>query len=41
MILDLFMKMIDFAEVPVPSMNEIRVGHTSFMTKEHWDNLGF
>ncbi len=26
-------------EVPVPLMNEIRVGHTSFMTKEHWKEL--
>nr|MBP3599413.1 GNAT family N-acetyltransferase [Eubacterium sp.] len=25
-------------EVPVPLMNEIRVGHTNFMTKEHWEN---
>lgn len=23
-------------EVPVPLMNEIRVGHTSYLTKEHW-----
>lgn len=23
-------------EVPVPLMNETRVGHTSYLTKEHW-----
>lgn len=23
-------------EVPVPLMNEVRVGHTNVMTKEHW-----
>ncbi|MBQ6844169.1 MAG: GNAT family N-acetyltransferase [Agathobacter sp.] len=26
-------------EVPVPLMNEIRVGHTNYMTKEHWKEL--
>jgi len=26
-------------EVPVPLMNEIRVGHTNIMTKEHWLSL--
>ncbi len=25
-------------EVPVPLMNEIRVGHTNFMTKESWES---
>lgn len=24
------------AEVPVPLMNETRIGHTNYMTKEHW-----
>jgi len=24
-------------DVPVPLMNEIRVGHTNYMTKEHWE----
>lgn len=23
-------------DVPVPLMNEVRVGHTNFMTREHW-----
>lgn len=26
-------------DVPVPLMNEIRVGHTNFMTKERWEKL--
>ena len=26
-------------EVPVPLMNEIRVGHTNYMTREHWMKL--
>lgn len=26
-------------EVPVPLMNEIRVGHTNYMTKEQWQKL--
>ena len=26
-------------EVEVPLMNEIRVGHTNYMTKEHWEKL--
>ena len=26
-------------EVPVPLMNEVRVGHTSCMTKEQWENI--
>ena len=26
-------------DVPVPLMNEIRVGHTNFMTKEHWEKV--
>ena len=26
-------------EVSVPLFNEIRVGHTSIMTKEHWEEL--
>ena len=26
-------------DVPVPLMNEIRVGHTNFMTKERWKKL--
>ena len=26
-------------EVEVPLMNEIRVGHTNFMTKERWETL--
>lgn len=28
-------------EVPVPLMNEIRVGHTNYMTKERWEGLTF
>ncbi len=24
-------------EVPVPLMNETRIGHTNYMTKEHWE----
>ena len=27
------------AEVPVPLMNEIRTGHTNFMTRERWEKL--
>lgn len=26
-------------DVEVPLMNEIRVGHTNFMTKERWETL--
>ncbi len=26
-------------EVPVPLMNEIRIGHTNYMTKEHWESI--
>lgn len=26
-------------EVPVPLMNDVRVGHTSVMTKEHWREM--
>lgn len=26
-------------EVPVPLLNEVRVGHTSIMTKEHWEEI--
>lgn len=26
-------------EVPVPLMNEIRIGHTNYVTKEHWEQL--
>lgn len=26
-------------EVPVPLMNEVRIGHTSCMTKEQWENI--
>ena len=26
-------------EVPVPLLNEVRIGHTNYMTKEHWMNL--
>lgn len=26
-------------EVPVPLMNEVRIGHTSCMTKEQWENV--
>lgn len=26
-------------EVPVPRMNEIRVGHTNYLTKERWQEL--
>lgn len=25
--------------VPVPLMNEVRVGHTNIMTKEHWEKI--
>lgn len=25
-------------EVPVPLLNEVRVGHTNLMTREHWEN---
>lgn len=28
-------------EVPVPLMNEIRIGHTNYMTKECWETLTF
>ena len=26
-------------DVPVPLMNEVRVGHTNIMTKEHWEEM--
>ena len=26
-------------EVPVPLLNEVRVGHTNVMTKDHWEKL--
>ena len=26
-------------EVPVPLMNEIRIGHTNYMTKERWEDI--
>lgn len=26
-------------EVPVPLLNEVRVGHTNIMTKEHWEEI--
>lgn len=26
-------------EVPVPLFNEVRVGHTNIMTKDHWEKL--
>lgn len=26
-------------EVPVPLMNEIRIGYTNYMTKEHWKEI--
>lgn len=26
-------------EVPVPLFNEVRVGHTNVMTKDHWEKL--
>ena len=26
-------------EVPVPLLNEVRVGHTNIMTKEHWEAI--
>ena len=26
-------------EVPVPLLNEVRVGHTTVMTKEHWEEI--
>lgn len=26
-------------DVPVPLMNEIRIGHTNYMTKERWEHL--
>ena len=26
-------------EVPVPLLNEVRIGHTNYMTKEQWENL--
>lgn len=25
-------------DVPVPLLNEVRIGHTNIMTKEHWEN---
>ena len=25
-------------EVPVPLMNEVRIGHTNYMTKKHWES---
>ena len=28
-----------YDEVPVPLMNEVRIGHTSCMTKEQWENI--
>jgi len=28
-------------EVPVSLMNEVRIGHTNYMTKEHWLELTF
>ena len=28
-------------EVPVPLMNEIRVGHTNYMTRERWESIGY
>ena len=29
------------AEVPVPLMNEVRIGHTNYMTREHWETIRF
>ena len=26
-------------EVPVPLLNDVRIGHTNFMMKEHWEKL--
>lgn len=26
-------------DVPVPLLNEVRIGHTSVMTKEHWNEV--
>lgn len=26
-------------EVPVPLMNEVRIGHTNIMTREHWSEI--
>ena len=26
-------------DVPVPLLNEVRVGHTNVMTKEHWEEI--
>lgn len=26
-------------ELPVPLLNEVRVGHTNIMTKEHWEEI--
>ena len=26
-------------ELPVPLLNEVRVGHTTIMTKEHWEEI--
>lgn len=28
-----------YDEVPVPLMNEVRIGHTSCMTREQWENI--
>ena len=27
------------SELPVPLLNEVRVGHTTVMTKEHWEEI--
>ena len=27
------------SEVPVPLMNEVRVGHTNLLTREHWEEI--
>ena len=27
-----------YYDVPVPLLNEVRIGHTNIMTKEHWEN---
>ena len=27
------------AQVPVPLMQEVRIGHTNYMTKEHWEAI--
>ena len=26
-------------EVPVPLLNEVRIGHTNYMTKESWEKM--